>query len=116
MFLRQTNGCLNCPSGTYGTDFHNRACIASNSARCFPGSLSRMYLRRMSSSTWSHGHPGKFLPSQVVIVEGLVSGLASYAPFAEVWNRFQPPCDGGSFFARRADTVPQSYICISTTM
>ena len=48
------------------------------------------------------------MPSQVVMVEGLVSGLESCAPFALVWNRFQPPCVGGSFFCRRVATLPQS--------
>ncbi len=56
------------------------------------------------------------MPSQVVMVEGLVSGLASCAPLALVWNRFQPPCDGGSFLARRAATLPQSVSCMSTFM
>ena len=46
------------------------------------------------------------MPSQVVMVDGLVSGLESCAPFALVWNRFQPPCAGGSFFCRRVATLP----------
>ena len=48
------------------------------------------------------------------MVDGLVSGLESCAPFALVWNRFQPPCVGGSFFCRRVATLPQSESCRST--
>ena len=41
------------------------------------------------------------------MVDGLVSGLASWAPLALVWNRFQPPCDGGSFLRTpRSHTAP----------
>ena len=45
---------------------------------------------------------------------GDVMGLVSCAPLAEVWNRFHPPWSTGSFFARRAATLPQSVSCRST--
>ena len=47
-------------------------------------------------------------------MDGLVSGLDNCAPLVKVWNTLQPPRAGGSFFWRRAATVSQSDICMST--
>ncbi len=45
---------------------------------------------------------------------GLVSGFQMSGATQAVKNMFQPPCAGGSFFARRVTTVFQSIACRST--
>ena len=54
--------------------------------------------------------------SQDELMKPALIGFRMSAATQEVRNAFQPPAEGGSFFARRATSVCQSIACISTFM
>jgi hypothetical protein len=113
MFLRTAEGWYHWPRKTWVGYCVQRSCTASAIAFCFAGSVSRANWSRSRSSSGSHGQPNGAL-SQLAFRNAVDTGFRMSAETHDVIIAFQPPCDGGSFFARRATTDCQSIDCMST--
>src|SRR6202521_4476541 len=90
-----------------------RTCTASAIVFCLAGSVSRANSSRSFSICVSQGQPNNAL-SQLELRNAVDTGFRMSAETHDVMNACQPPCVGGSFFARRATTVSQSIDCMST--
>src|SRR4029079_14459666 len=113
MFLRTAEGWYHWPRNTCVGYCVQRTCNASAIAFCLAGSVSRANWSRRRSSSASHGQPNGAL-SQLALRKAVDSGLRMAAEPYDVIIAFQPPCAGGSSFARRATTDCQSIDCMST--
>ena len=103
MFLRTAAGWYHWPRRTCVGYCVQRTCTASAIAFCFAGSVSRANSSRSFSSSASHGQPNGAL-SQLAFRNAVDTGFRMSADTHDVSIACQPPCAGGSFFARRATT------------
>ena len=78
-----------------------------------PFSAVRTHSLRSFSIFLLQYHPNHAV-SHVPSIPAFTAGVLTSDDVAAVLNRFQPPCKGGSFLARRAVSVPQSIVCRST--
>src|SRR5215469_9960082 len=111
---RHAQGWTYWPTGTSGSVSHKYWWSPSSAARLGASSAARIYAVRSSSVLGSHGQPNHLSPSHAELIVKLVNGEDIRVPPTVVWNMFQPPWLGGSFFARRATMVPQSLTATST--
>jgi hypothetical protein len=112
-FLRVASGLTYSPSGAWVPISKARTWIASASAFFLPSSVSRANWSRSFSICSSLGQPNHDF-SPAAPIAALVSGLQTSGASHAVRKMFQPPCAGGSFYARRVTTVFQSIACRST--
>src|SRR6266700_7643886 len=103
-FFRTAAARYHCPSQTCVGYCVSRTCTASAMLLSLAGFTSRAYWSRSASISLSQGQPNMAV-SQDELMKPALIGFRMSAATQEVRNAFQPPAEGGSFFARRATSV-----------
>src|SRR5499426_4261877 len=98
--FRAATGPYHCPSHTYVGYCVSRTCTASAMGLSLAGLVSRAYWSRSDSSSLSQDQPNMAV-SQEALMNPAPIGFRMSAATHEVRKACQPPCAGGSFFARR---------------